>query len=53
MCLYYTEDTYEWYVDSDNLYFTVDTELYYRYNDNLYYHKGEYYDNKPEGYEGD
>lgn len=51
--LYYTEDTCEGYVDRDRLYFTVDTELYYRYNDDLYYHKGEYYTNKPEGYEGD
>lgn len=51
--LYYTEDTYEWYVDDDYLYYTVDTELYYRHNDELYYHKGEYYANKPEGYEGD
>lgn len=53
VCLYYTEDTYEWYVDNDYLYYTVDTELYYKYNDDLYYHKGEYYANKPEGYEGD
>lgn len=52
-CLYYAEDTYEWYVNSDNLYYTVDTELYYRYNDDLYYYNGEYYDNKPEGYEGE
>ena len=51
--LYYAEDTYEYYYNSDRLYFTVDTELYYRYNDNLYYHKGEYYGDKPEGYEGD
>lgn len=51
--LYYAEDNSEWYVDNAYLYFTVDTELYYRYNDYLYYHKGEYYDNKPEGYEGD
>lgn len=51
--LYYTEDTYEWYVYSDYLYFTVDSELYYKYNDELYYHNGEYYEEKPEGYEGD
>lgn len=49
--LYYTEDTDNWYVDSDYLYYTVDSDLYYRYNDNLYYHKGEYYEDKPEGYE--
>lgn len=49
--LYSTEDTYEWYLDSDKLYFTVDSELYYKYNDDLYYHNGEYYEEKPEGYE--
>lgn len=49
--LYHTEDTDEWYLDSDMLYFTVDSELYYKYNDDLYYHNGEYYEEKPEGYE--
>lgn len=49
--LYYTEDTDEWYVNSDYLYFTVDNEFYYTYNDDLYYYEGEYYVNKPEGYE--
>lgn len=54
VCLYYTEDTYEYYYyNCIHLYFTVDTELYYRYNDALYYYNGEYYGNKPEGYEGD
>lgn len=51
--LYWAKDTNEWYVDSDYLYYTVDTDLYYKYNDYLYYHKGEYYEDKPEGYEGD
>ena len=49
--LYYTEDIDEWYLNSDKLYFTVDSELYYKYNDDLYYHNGEYYEEKPEGYE--
>lgn len=53
VCLYYTDDTYEYYYNCIHLYFTVDTELYYRYNDDLYYYNGEYYGNKPEGYEGD
>ena len=51
--LYYAEDTYEYYFYGNHLYFTVDTELYYKYNNGLYYYEGEYYEEKPEGYEGD
>ncbi len=53
MGLYFAEDTDEYYLRCANLYFTVDSELYYKYNDDLYYHNGEYYKEKPEGYEGD